>query len=155
MNYKETGNKVPISSEELMNHVHSKLALYDRHIAITKVPSTPNPYTDPIIYKTAGNKVIRIPDDIQKMAIHIWYQRNGTNVPAMQQPPSEQVQVKRTNPKKKTVYVYENGYDNVKLIILVATAIIAAYLFMQMRKNAMSSDSFMTNNNTMRYYLAR
>ena len=153
MNYKETGNKIPISSEELMSHVHKELAIYDRKIAITKVPSTPNPYTDPIIYKTAGNKVIRIPDDIQKMAIHIWYQRNGTNVPAMQQPPAEHVEpMKLTNNQKKIVYVHEDGYDTLKLSILIITAIIAAYLFFQMRRNSMNN---MSNNIPMRYYLVR
>ena len=76
-NFRETGNKVPISYDELLQYVHSKLNEFIATIAQTKSLSLNNPFKNPIIYTTPSGKTIRIPDEIQKKAIDFWIQRNG------------------------------------------------------------------------------
>lgn len=137
MNYQETGNQVPISQQELIVFVHSELEKYDYRMAIVKEPSSPNPYIDTLIYKTKDSKTIKVPEEIQKEAIHLWYKRNGTNVPAMQRTPNippERLQAPPSNARKAVMYVYEDGYDWVKISILATAALIALYLFFQMNK---------------------
>jgi len=72
MNFQETGTKIPISSQELINYVHTELESYDKKVVLTKGPSFPNPYTDSIIYKTPEGKTIKVPGEIQKEAINLW-----------------------------------------------------------------------------------
>ena len=136
MNYQETGNQIPISQQELIIFVHSKLEDYDRKVSVLKMPTSPNPYTDPLIYTTKEGKTIKIPEEIQKQAVHDWYRQHGTNVPVMQRTPDipPQLDKNQRQPRKAVMYVYEDGYDWVKITILVVAAIIALYLFFQMNK---------------------
>ena len=138
MNYQETGNQVPISQQELIVFVHSELEKYDYRMAIAKEPSSPNPYIDTLIYKTKEGKTIKVPEEIQKEAIHLWYRRNGTNVPVMQRTPDIPPKLPQAPPshaRKAVRYFYEDGYDWIKISILLVAALIALYLFLQMRKD--------------------
>lgn len=136
MNYQETGNQVPISQQELIIYVHQRLEDYDRKVSVLKTPTSPNPYTDPLIYTTKEGKTIKVPEEIQKEAVHEWYRQHGTNVPVMQRTPDIPPQLERPHrPKKAIMYVYEDGYDWVKISILATAALIALYLFLQMNKN--------------------
>ena len=92
MEYQETGNKIPISAQELVDYVKQQLAIHDASIASNQTLPDYNPYTHPVIYKTKDGKTIMIPDEIQKQAVSQWHDQNGTNVPVMQQvaPESQQ-----------------------------------------------------------------
>ena len=47
MSYQITGNKIPVTKDELINYIHEQLAFYD----VGKLKDM-NPYTEPIIYIT-------------------------------------------------------------------------------------------------------
>lgn len=106
MNYRETGNKIPISEIELSDYVRYKLQEFDDNPDIS-----PNPYTQPIIYKTKDNKVIMVPTDIHEKVLNKWHNNNNNT----KQPP-------------KAIYVYEKN-DWVKLGLLILAAMIALYFF--------------------------
>ena len=82
MNYQETGNKIPVTVQELIGYVQKKLSEYDQ-LNLLKVSSygnidslllnqKPTPYKDYIIYMTREGKLIKIPEQIQNMAIDLW-----------------------------------------------------------------------------------
>ncbi|QKF94285.1 hypothetical protein QKU48_gp0827 [Fadolivirus algeromassiliense] len=131
MNFQETGNKIPISAQELVEYVHNQLAAYDAFIAANKTHPDFNPYTHPIIYQTKDGKTIKIPDEIQKSAINDWYQQHGTNIPVMQQVPQQQAPVIPKLPQGKPQIIVEddNGGEFMKLGLLIFVAVVALYLF--------------------------
>ena len=158
MNFQETGNKVPISGEELINYVQHQLGEFDVQSSQQKTIPSFNPYSQPIIYKTKDGKTIRIPDEIQKQALDLWYQKTGRNVPAMQQvqqvqqiQPMEQQEERAPKPRK-VVYVYEKDDSIIKLAILIFAAVLALYLFFKMNK---STSGARVNTEQLRYYLTK
>ena len=156
MNFEETGNKVPVTVDELMKFSEQKLAEFDQQVSKSKSIPSPNPYTDPIIYKTKDGKTIMVPTEIQKQAVNDWYKKTGRNVPIMQQTNQEMEQVIKPKkfPQKKVVYVYENGTDLVKLGILIFAAVLALYLFFKM-DNKQTSSPYNINTEQLRYVLAK
>jgi hypothetical protein len=149
MNYKETGNKIPISVPELIDFAHQKLAEYDSAVSTNKSISFQNPYSEPIIYPTKDGKTIMVPNEIQKQAIDLWYNKTGRNVPVMQQIPQNEQIVEQ--PKQEVIYVYEDGNDIFKLAILIVAALFALYLFFNMRETSGSSMSM----DKVKFYLVR
>lgn len=131
MDYQETGNKIPISAQELIDYVKMQLAQHNTFVAANKTLPDYNPYTHPIIYKTKDGKTIMIPDEIQKQAISQWYDQHGTNVPAMQQVPQEPTQItKLPQGKPKIIYEEENdNTDTMKIGLLIFAVCFALYLF--------------------------
>ena len=67
--YKHTGNKIPISMNEVVNHIEYLLINYDKLIETTGSEPTYNPYEQSIIYTTQDNKIIEIPKDIQNNVV--------------------------------------------------------------------------------------
>lgn len=67
MSYKNTGNKIPVTREELINYMNKQLAAYD-----SGKLQNPNPYTEQVIYITKDKKMIQIPQDIQREAVALW-----------------------------------------------------------------------------------
>ena len=65
-NYQETGNVIPISFDELNNHIQLLLSKYDKN------KFTPNPFKEDIIYTTNEGKTIKIPKETQLKAINQW-----------------------------------------------------------------------------------
>jgi len=157
MSFQETGNKVPISTEELIKYVQFKLSEFD--IIVTNQKSIPpfNPYVDEIIYKTKDGKMIKVPEEIQKQAINIQYQQTGRNIPQAQQMPQTQMQMKpmrRHKLQKKVIYVYEEDNNPIKLGILIFAAILALYLFFKINSDSKSSP-YGVNTEKLRYYLTK
>lgn len=56
----ETGKQIPVNIQELLLHVEYQLINFDNDV---------NPYTDILYYHTKDGKTIKIPDNIQKLAI--------------------------------------------------------------------------------------
>lgn len=132
MNFQETENKVPVTAQELIGYVKHQLSLYDAYIATHKTQPAFNPYTHPMTYKTGDGRTIRVPDDIQKRAISLWYQEHGTNVSTMQQMPQTEYVPK---PKESVVYEIDEGEtDYIRLAILVFVAVFALYLYFKSTK---------------------
>ena len=153
MNFKETGNKVPISGEELINYVQHKLGEFDAPSSQQKSIPFINPYSQEIIYKTKDGKTIKIPEEIQKQAVDLWYQKTGKNIALMQQIQPLQPEIK-SSPQKKVVYVYENDDSLIKLAILIFAAVLALYLFFKMNGQS-SASPFGVNTEQLRYYLTK
>lgn len=157
MSFQETGNKIPITSQELIHHCQKKLAEFDEMISADKTIPPNNPYTDKIIYVTKDGKTIMIPETIQKQAINIWYDKTGRNVPVMQQnAPTNPKMMKRNRlrMKKEMPDVHENK-DYVRLIILVFAAILALYLFFKMGQTPNNNVTFGLNSEKLKYYLTK
>lgn len=155
MNFRETGNKVPVTVDELINFSERQLGEFDALVSQSKSIPSQNPYTDPIIYTTQEGKTIKVPQEIQKEAVNNWYNKTGRNVPVMQQSNQEVVQEEmrpKQLPQKKVVYVQENGNDLVKLGILIFAAMLALYLFIKMGKE---SAPFGVTDEQLRYYLTK
>ena len=164
MSFQETGNKVPISADELSNYVTSQLQEFDLTISKKKTIPEFNPYIHPIIYKTKDGKTIKIPEGIQKQAVDLWYQKTGKNIPLMQQmqqqpqpqpqpQPQQEIQSQEMQLPKKVIYVYENDTSLIRLGILIFAAVLALFLFFKM--NNSSSSPFNINTEQLRYYLTK
>ena len=161
MNYRETGNKIPISTQELSNYVYKQLALYDEQIKTTKILPNYNPYTQPIIYKTKAGKSIRIPEEIQKNAINDWYTRTGTNIPIMQRQTSEveqelEIEINEDIPETTNGIIAQSNsnahnYNVISIGILIFAAILAIYLFYKIGNDTNSIQKIPQT----RYYLTR
>lgn len=126
-NFQETGNKIPISFNELMDYAHMKFSEYN------KTKTGPNPFTNPIIYTTKDGKTIMIPTDIQNQAIQLWKKSGG--VEPFQQ---EAVDIKKDN------------HEFLKFTLLTLIIIITLYLFF----NA-DNDQAMFNTKHIKFYLTR
>ena len=105
MSYKQTGNKIPVTKDELINYIHEQLTFYD----VCKLKDM-NPYTQPIIYITKEGKMIQVPQEIQQEAVASW------------------------NPRSKFIKTQdeddESGKtDYITVGMLILAAIIAIYLF--------------------------
>ncbi|ARF11545.1 hypothetical protein Klosneuvirus_1_402 [Klosneuvirus KNV1] len=105
MSYKQTGNKIPVTKDELINYIHEQLTFYD----VGKLKDM-NPYTQPIIYITKEGKMIQVPQEIQQEAVASW------------------------NPRSKFIQTQdeddESGKtDYITVGMLILAAIIAIYLF--------------------------
>lgn len=129
MSYQITGNKIPISKEELINYTHKQLSLYDAG----KMQDA-NPYSQPIVYITKEGKMIQVPQEIQKEAISSW-----TPKPKVQKAP---VRVSVEAEEKEDP-------DYITIGILLLAAAIALYLFTRSNKG-----SVMIDPNT-RYYITQ
>jgi hypothetical protein len=70
--YKQTGNKIPLSVDELASHVKQQLYQYDRLKDITQSEPGFNPYKNPVIYTTEEGKTVQIPAELQGQAIQQW-----------------------------------------------------------------------------------
>ena len=131
MNFQETGNKIPVTAQELIDYVQQLLEKHDTDISTNKVLPNFNPYTNPIIYNTNDGKTIKIPEEIQKQAIDLWYQKNGTNVAVMQQVQPQQIYNQYT---EQTVDENKNreNTDYFTLFILIIGLVFALYLLYNM-----------------------
>jgi|LakMenEpi03Aug12_release.lakeMendotaPanAssembly.Ray.scaffolds.fasta_scaffold295451_2 hypothetical protein len=152
MDFRETGNKIPISSDELINYAQTLLADFDTKISTNKSIPSVNPYVQPLIYKTNDGKTIRIPDEIQKQAVHIWYQKTGRNVPVMQQINQDYKEAPTIDQKQKVVYVYENSDNYINIGILIIAAVLALFLLFKITGNT-GHRSFNITSEQIRYYL--
>src|SRR5689334_21468905 len=85
MSYKQTGNKVPVTREELINYTHKQIHAYD----VGKLKDM-NPYTEPIIYVTKDGKMIQVPQEIQKEAVASWHQQPRLQMPERMPMPKEE-----------------------------------------------------------------
>jgi hypothetical protein len=132
MNYQETGNKVPIASQELTNYVYKKLATYGEQIKTTKIMPSRNPYTQSIIYKTEDGKTIKIPKDIQKQAISNWIAKMGDNVPSL---PTYKTEMNPETPNISNTLSNMGNKDWITLAILIFAAVLAIYLFYKIGEN--------------------
>ena len=70
--YKETGNKVPLPMDELINFAQEKLQDFDRLVEATQSRPERSPYNSPIIYTTKEGKLVQIPEYIQQQAVNLW-----------------------------------------------------------------------------------
>jgi len=127
MSYKQTGNKVPVTKDELINYTHNQLQLHDAG----KLKDM-NPYTQPIIYITKEGKMIQVPQEIQQEAISSWNP----------QPKYSSVQPKEDDESEKPDYITVG--------MLILAAIIALYLFY---KSGLMGNVNVDPNT--RYYLTR
>lgn len=141
-NFQETGNKIPVSEDELINYIYSQLAIFD------KTKQGTNPYTTQIIYKTKAGKTIMIPKDIQQRAISLWKMKNKVHENFQQE-----IQTEATAEAAKAEIINNATYDNYELLkftLLILVIIITLYLFFN-ADNAKSA--FSTQN--IRYYLTK
>lgn len=81
MNYKETGNIIPVTETELETYIKNMLYEHDQIEKITpnNKNNKLNPYIDQLIYKTKNNKIIQIPVDLQKKIINKWINKQYGN----------------------------------------------------------------------------
>ena len=70
-NYEQTGNKIPITVDELVNNVKDKLVRFDQLKKATDALPSYNPYVDSIICNTSDGKTIQVPKEIQIRAINL------------------------------------------------------------------------------------
>ena len=162
MSFQETGNKVPISTDELIKYVHFKLIEFDAIVAENKSIPSFNPYVHAIIYKTKDGKTIKIPEEIQKQAIDLLYQQTGKNIQTSQQmpqvPQAQSMQpmqpMRRRKLQKKVIYVYEEDNNPIKLGILIFAAVLALFLFFKMNSDAKSSP-YNVDTEQLRYFLTK
>ena len=163
MNYEETGNKVPISLEELINYVQQQLYIYDNIKAQNPniVPSI-NPYTQPIIYETQDGKIIKIPANIQKQAIELYNKKKENNDINYAYDngnlPSEEYDYDVQSETYKPTFFSENNMNKyLKLAILILAALLALYYLKKMFDNDIfyKSDAFVPGATNTRYYLKR
>jgi hypothetical protein len=100
MKYQETGNRVPVSVEELVKYIQSKLYAFDELLEVTRKPPSYNPYKEPIYYTTKAGKTIMIPKEIQEKAIEEWRQRKGQYhvFPMAQEQEQPQIQEQKQMP---------------------------------------------------------
>lgn len=71
--YQQTGNKIPITLDELMQAVFYRLEMYDKLIGGNETSNnTYTPYIDPIIYNTQDGRTVEVPKEIQRRAIEEW-----------------------------------------------------------------------------------
>ena len=114
MSYQITGNKIPVTKDELIIYMKEQLSAFDSGMS-----KNTNPYTDAIIYNTKDGKMIQIPQEIQKEAITLWNQQ----------------------PKKFNLPMNENDDndkpDYITIGILILAVILAIYLFNKSGLNIM------------------
>lgn len=152
MSFKETGNKIPISADELINYLHIQFSAYDNS---NKTKSGSNPYTDIVIYTTKDGKTIIIPKEIQQQAIEKFTNTSSTNNTNNVEKPLEYEAVLEdsdtnpSNPPSKD-QIYDNNYDLIKLGILFFIVIIVLYLFFNI-----DNDASMFSTKRIRYYLTK
>ena len=105
MNYQETGNKIPVTEDELLKVMNQKYIDY-----YNNQTTSSNPDTQDIIYTTQDGKTIKIPDEIKIKAKTIWLKS------LMESEPSKKI----NKTKKSTNFI--------NMIILFIAALIALYL---------------------------
>ena len=148
-----TGNKIPVTSQELIMYCQHKLAEFDESVSSNKTIPLINPYTDKIVYVTKEGKTIMIPQEIQKQAVNFWYEKTGRNVPLMQQTnPDAHNDKMMLRPRRK--HIIREQKDYVRLAILVFAALLALYLFFKM-SNKHNDVKFGMDPERVRYYLAK
>lgn len=106
MSYKQTGNKIPVTKDELINYTHNQLQSFDSG----KLKDM-NPYNQPIIYITKDGKMIQVPEELQQEAIASWNP----------QPKYSAVNSQEDKESGETDYI--------TIGMLILAAIIAVYLF--------------------------
>ena len=122
MNYQETGNKIPVDEEELINAMILKYDAYARS-QNTDAP-LPNPDKEPIIYTTKDGRTIKIPDEIKIKAKTIWL-KDLIHKVQNKQVKMEDVGIK---PQTQVIRIYDDNQKLTNLVILILAVIIAAYL---------------------------
>ena len=147
MSFKETGNKIPISADELINYLHIQFSAYD------KTKSGSNPYTDIVIYTTKDGKTIIIPKEIQQQAIEKFTNTTDVKNPFEYEAVLQDSDIKSPNSPSESAskdQIYDNNYDLIKLGILFFIAIIVLYLFFNI-----DNDTSMFSAKRIRYYLTK
>ena len=142
MNYQDTGNKIPVPVQELTAYVQKKLAEYDQlnllqispHGSIDSLLNDkPNPYNDTIIYMTKDGRLIKVPKDIQNIAIDLW--NSNKNVQDVNkyystsegdQLPNNMTQnISEVNPGSSTT---NNGFNWLYLLIILLVLLFIGYI---------------------------
>lgn len=150
--YKETGNKVPVSEDELIQYVISKINSYVDYIKQTNNTPKCNPFMEPIIYTTTEGKTIMVPDYIKEKGIQMWSQQN--NSPEINEIMIKSQKIPTPKNDSKVIYVYENKNDFWVILILVFAAILAAYLFYNISQDGTKSYATLDTDN-IRYFLSK
>ena len=122
MSFQETGNKIPVTHEDLIKYCQYKLAQFDIAIATNKdITPNPNPYLDNLIYETEDGKTVMVPEEIQKEAIDMWRKRKN-------QPKKQIIKQQQYPQKTKKNYIV--------LIIWILVALLSAYFFFRSNTQA-------------------
>lgn len=132
MSYQITGNKIPVTKEELINYIHSQLAIYDQGNRET------NPYNEPIIYTTKDGKTIQVPTEIHNEAVKTWEPKL---------PP-----IITKTPKRKRLVETSKKVDYITLAILIFAAILTIYLYLKIDQGKIENPVFDQN---IRYFLTK
>lgn len=122
MNFQETGNKIPVTEQELIDYM---IVRYDAY-AKSQNTSDPLPNLDKekVIYTTKDGKTVQIPDEIKMKAKTIWL-KDYINKVKNNQARVEDVGVKVP---QKVVKIYDNSQRLTNIIILSLAVIVAIYL---------------------------
>jgi hypothetical protein len=147
MNFQETGNKIPVTEAELIDHMIVK---YD---AYAKSQNTQNPLANPdkdsVIYNTKNGKTIKIPDEIKMKAKTIWL-KDVINKVKNNEINAEDMGV--TVPPK-VVKIYDNSQKFTNIIILIVAVIVAAYLLYAYGNRF--RDMYNTGTEELKFYLGK
>lgn len=107
--YQETGNKIPVTEDELLKVMNQKYKDYYND------NSLPNPDNTDVIYTTKDGKTIKIPDEIKMKAKTSW-------ATALMKEKKEEIKKNKSDDVTKTSTIWGN------MLILVIVIIIALYL---------------------------
>lgn len=132
--YKETGNKVPLPLDELLNYAQEKLHEYDRMVEATQSKPSNSPYNDPIIYITKEGKLVQIPKYIQQQAIELWNNTKKKLTNFMNQPEieySEDLPVSKKFEEEEEEKKGNNTWKYVLCVIVTILILISAYVMMK------------------------
>ena len=127
-NYKETGNKVPVTMDMLISKCHALIAEYERTVSQQSNRPPFNPYMDPIIITTDDGKTIMVPKEVQKQAIDLWHNQTGQNVPLMRQYVEYEHHPVMKHKKKSGKSKKENNNNNTNYIMAIII-LVALWLF--------------------------
>ncbi len=109
--YQETGNKIPVTEDELLKVMNQKYTDYYND------NSLPNPDKTDVIYTTKDGKTIKIPDEIKIKAKTLW-------VKALMESKTEEIKKnKNEDTNKKST---STNWGN--MLVLLIVIIIALYL---------------------------
>jgi hypothetical protein len=78
--YMQTGNKIEVRENELIQFIFEQLSKYDHDIHnMSPEESSYSPYSHPIVYQVGDGRMIEIPKAIQAKAIQIYMEQKNNN----------------------------------------------------------------------------
>ena len=121
MKYQETGTKIPIKKNELMELVFQELEAYEDYVKRNngKEEISNSPFNNQILLTTSEGKTIQVPIEIQEEAINIYLQQREKEQENNEN--SENDEYNENNYDMKQIEVEQ---DNTLYYILVAIVII-------------------------------